>query len=266
MVLCVLYLNIEKSKHLDAVIQLLREKKPDVACFAEAMAEDVKKIASQFGYELAFAPLVVVEEGENKDQSGSAILSRYPMRETKKYRYDDNTSEELPVYTESKTAPQNGKRPADRFLYHNALLAASLQYEKDRVVTIATTHFPVVDHGGLGSSDHELNEVKDVRDVEHASIYLDRLISIIRSLRAPLVFTADLNNARGEYVYNEIAHELIDIVPRSVSSTIDPQLHRKPYLKMLVDTIMTSAEVSVKNFEIIEGVSDHKALLASLLI
>jgi hypothetical protein len=33
----IIHLNIERSKHIDTVLQLLKKQQPDVACFAEAM-------------------------------------------------------------------------------------------------------------------------------------------------------------------------------------------------------------------------------------
>jgi len=136
----------------------------------------------------------------------------------------------------------------------------------DSLLIISTTHFPVADHSTLGLFDHELSYIGDINEIENTRNYLDRLISIIRSINRPLIFTADLNNARGEYVYDTLAHELIDIVPDTVISTIDPKLHRCPNLNLLVDTIMISSNISVDEFEIIEGVSDHKALIVSLNI
>jgi len=88
----------------------------------------------------------------------------------------------------------------------------------------------------------------------------------LRTLKNPLIFTADLNNARGEYVYDTIADELIDIIPKSISSTIDPKLHRKANLKLVVDTIMISPDILVEDFKIIENISDHKALISILKI
>jgi hypothetical protein len=148
-------------------------------------------------------------------------------------------------------------------LYHNSLLTVSISVG-DTLVTVATTHFPVTDHSLPSLSDHNFSDLEGVDDVEHARVYLDRLIKIIRTLPAPIIFTSDLNNTRGEYVYDTLAHELVDIVPTSLISSIDPELHRRPDLQLMVDTIMTTPDVVVENFEIVQGVSDHKAFVAFL--
>ena len=260
MKLSVLHLNIERDNHTDAVVHLLEEKKPDVVCFEEAMLREVKIMASKLGYEWAFTPMVAIKE----DKEGPAILSRFPIQKTKEYRYDDNKSEELPRRAKDDVLSKGDKRPEDRFQYFSTLLAVFLKCPDNSLVTVATTHFPVTDHSTPGLHDHEFNNINEVGEIEYTRGYLDRLIPIIRELNEPIIFTADVNNTRGEYVYDALAHELIDIVPQTLVSSIDPTLHRKPNLKLMVDTIMVSPSVSVKNFEVIEGVSDHKAFFTTL--
>ncbi len=259
----IIHLNIEKSKHLDSVFDLLKEQQPDVVCLEEVMYSDMNRLTSELGYELAFAPLVTIKNENGEDKEGSAILSRIPIIETKIYRYDDQINTELPTYIEGQFVLSNGKREKERWLYHNSLLTVTILIS-GKTVTISTTHFPVTDHGLPRLPDHTLPDLDYIDDIEHARVYLDRLITIINKITTPLVFTSDLNNTRSEYVYTRLAHELIDLVPDSVSSTIDPKLHRVPGLQLVVDTIMVSPDVSVKNFEVIEGVSDHKAFIALL--
>jgi endonuclease/exonuclease/phosphatase family metal-dependent hydrolase len=267
MILNIIHLNTERDKHTDKVIKLLKNKKPDVVCLAEAMIKDVKLIATKLGYEFAFAPLFIVnDEKYTNEEQGSAILSKYPIKEVNKYRYDDGNLKEIPVRSVSELISKDGGRPKDRFDYFYTLLTALIEMEKGKNVTISTTHFPVVDRAISGLEGHNLNELGSVDEIEHSELYLERLIKIIRNLKYPLVFTSDLNNPRGDYFYDSIAHELVDIVPQTVDSTIDPAFHRISNLKLPVDTIMVSPEISANNFEVIEGVSDHKALFASINI
>jgi hypothetical protein len=259
----IIHLNIEKSKHLDSVFDLLKEQQPDVVCLEEVMYSDMKRFTSELGYELVFAPLVIIKNEKGEDNEGSAILSRIPVVETKIYRYDDQVNTELPTYIEGQFVLSNGKREKERWLYHNSLLTVTILINGE-IVTISTTHFPVTDHGLPGLPEHTLPDLDYIDDIEHARVYLDRLISIINKITTPLVFTSDLNNTRNEYVYTTLAHELVDLVPNSVNSTLDSKLHRIPGLQLVVDTIMVSPDVSVKDFKIIEGVSDHKAFIALL--
>ena len=264
MTLDVLHVNIERDKHIDAIATLLKERNPHVVCFAEAMYTDVAAISSQLGYAFVFAPLFLLENGSKSDQEGSAILSKYPILKTEKYGYNDAAKEITLERMLEGLVVKNGERPADRFFWNYTLLTALIQIDEQKTVTISTTHFPVTDHSAQGYEDHVIKSLQNIDDMEHSKIYLDKLVGIIRSLRAPLVFTADLNNPRGEYFYDTLAHELVDHVPPALTSSIDPTLHKTKGLNLVVDTIMTSPDVSAQSLEVIEGVSDHKAFLAML--
>ena len=266
MILKILHLNIERDNHIDAVINLLKRKKPDIACFEEAKYKDVEKIAEEFKYYFAFSPRVVINDNNVIGEEGSVIFSKYPIQETKIERYDDKVFKDVPVHTLEEIRTKDGKRPVDRFFDYYALLSISIKSDDNKKITISTTHFPVVDHIIPGLEEHHLGGVENLREIEHARLYLKRLVHLIRKLPDPVIFTSDLNNTRGEFFYDKVAQELVDIVPNDVVSTLDPKLHRKSELKLVVDTIMTSHQVSVENFEIIEGVSDHKALFALLKI
>ena len=263
----ILHLNIERDGHIRAVLKLLQDKKPDIICFAEAMHKNVESIACDLNYHFTFAPRVIFKDHINNDEEGSAILSKYPISDIQKHIYNDKPLDKTPEHTvEENLVEKKGKRPEDRFLLNYTLLTVSIKLNEKENIIVATTHFPVTDHTEPGYKDHEILSLKNVDDMEHSEIYLERLIKLIRSTNSPLVFTADLNNARGEYFYDSIAHELVDRVPISLESSIDPNLHRVKNLKLVVDTIMTSPDFSVKSFQVVEGVSDHKAFLASLEI
>lgn len=266
MIIKLIHLNIERSKHIDKVFALLKNERPNIVCFQEAIYEDMRSMAKKLGYELAFAPLLTLKEGKKKKQEGSIILSKYPMKNIRKCRYDDKILQKVPVCTEEDILSKDGVRPEGRFSYFNTLLIAEIQITKTKTITVATTHFPVADRSTPGLPDHELKTIKNVMEIGHTRTYLDRLIKLIRELPKPIIFTSDLNNNRGEYFYDSIAHELIDIVPSSVNSTIDPSLHRKPKLELMVDTIMVSPGITVEDFKVIEGISDHKVFFASLRV
>lgn len=264
MILNVLHLNIERNKHLDSVHTLIQEKNPDIICLQEIMYKDAVKLASDFGCGLAFSPLLSIKNGDNQDNQGSAIMSHYPIRDINIHRYDDDKNIDVPVHSDDEVISHNGKRPNDRFMYHYAVLEVLVQCDAYKIVTVATTHFPVVDHHGHKLPDHDLSKLKSIKEIEKTNEYLDRVLNVIRKLQSPIIFTADLNNARGDFVYDSIAHELVDTVPLEVDSTIDPKIHRVKKLKLVVDTIMTSQNIELNSFELIEGVSDHKALIAHL--
>ncbi len=262
----ILHLNIERNNHIDKLKNLIKENNPHIICLAEAMYKDIQKIATDFQYQFAFAPLILLKDEDNTDQEGSAILSKYPILEINKHRYDDYISDTTPIVSIDDLISKNGERPKNRFEYNYTLLTASIKLNENQNITVSTTHFPITDHNSPGHKNHEMKNLLNIDDIEHSNVCIDRLIKIIRSVNGPIIFTADLNNPRGEYIYDLLAHELIDIVPISLKSSIDPNLHRVKNLELLVDTIMVSSDFTIESFKVIEGVSDHKAFIASLNI
>lgn len=198
---------------------------------------DVLKFSSTLGYEFAFAPLILLKNATESDQEGSAILSKYKILEIQKNRYDDGAQKNIPYFSVEDLNMKNGERPKKRFLYHYTLLTALVELKGKKKVTISTTHFLVTDHTTPGHKDHEIKSLKNIDDIEHSKIFLNRLIKIIDSINTPIVFTSDLNNPRGEYFYDLLAHELVDQVPVSLKSSIDPKINRVKNLKLLVDTM-----------------------------
>jgi endonuclease/exonuclease/phosphatase family metal-dependent hydrolase len=255
----VLHLNIERDKHLDKIRGLIKEQTPDVICFSEAVEADVKNISKEFKYDYKFSHLVKTGRG----LQGSAIFSKLPILNSSNLRYDENPVEVVPL-VDIEHDSKDGNRAANRFLYHYSLLSIVLENDKGKKITIATTHFPVADHSTPGYEDHTFDESSDIREVNHARKYFDNFLSLVRKMSSPLVFTADLNNPRGEYVYDTLAHELVDLTPKEVKSTLDPVLYRFKKLNLVVDTIMTSPDILTNSVVLIENVSDHKALIAEL--
>lgn len=259
-----IHLNVQKHKHAQLVHDFLVKEKADVVCLEEAMQKDVEALSKELGYQMFIAPLDFIKEGQGREAEGPVILTKLSVLENNKYLYNDNPSAKTPLVKEDEMGMKDGNRPANRFSYTNSLLTARVKTLLGQELTVATTHFPVIDHSTPGLGDHEFDEMQDVRDVEHGSVILERLILILRSLPSPLIFTADLNNARGEYAYDSLAHELVDVVPQSLKSSIDPKLHRVKGLELMVDAVMTSPDLKVLDFKVVEGVSDHKGFVVTI--
>ncbi len=263
MKLKIIHLNIEGDKHIETITRLFDSEKADVICLCEVAESNAQKWAEMFGYEFVFSPLFNSSDGKH----GSAILSKKPILESSNLRYDDNGRDDLLFITfNNDHISTDYKRPKDRFLYHYALLTATIKSDEGKKVTISTTHFPVTDHFALGLPDHVYNKLSDIEEVNHTRMLFDKFMSNIRSIPNPIIFTADINNPRGEYIYDTLAHELIDLTPRDTISTIDPDLHYRKGLSLVVDTIMISHDIQAEKVEVVSGVSDHKAIVALLEI
>ncbi len=263
----VLHLNIERDRHIKSTHDLIISRTPDVVCLEEAMENNVKDLASEFDYHYVYSPLVSVYRGETfVDQEGSAILSKFPIIEKNIFPYGKHTPGEPPHYDPYVLLSAYNRRTSERYGYHYAVLLAKVQLESGEMINITTTHFPVVDHQTPEHEDHVLDKIERVDEIDLFRTYFDQFINIIKNLKSPLVFTADMNNQRGEFIYDTLAHTLDDLTPKNIDSTIDPLIHRRKDLKLVVDTIMISSDLQSNEAEIIEGISDHKALLAHIFL
>jgi exonuclease III len=248
-------------------MDLISSKQPDIICLQEAIEENVREISNALNYKMIFSPYVIIDYGNKKSCAGISILSKNTLSNIKILRYDSNDTTNLPIQSiDNIDQKKDGKRSGDRFKFFSSILSGSITIENKRV-TIATTHFPVADHTSRGHIDHSLNNIDCIEDILIVREYFDRFMKQTDALDRPLIFTADLNNPRGEYIYDTLAHSLIDLMPKEIESTIDPNVHRMgDQLKLVVDTIMVSPEISPSSIEIIEGVSDHKAVFANINI
>ena len=257
----IIHLNIERDKHIEAITEFFGSETADIVCICEASESDTKNFAEKFGYEFVFSPIMESQVGKY----GSAILSKKPILESANLRYDDNLSDNLPFVTFNNDYKNTDyKRPKDRFLYHYALLTITIKNDKGEKITISTTHFPVTDHFSPGLPDHVYNEPSDIEELDHTRMIFDKFMAVIKSISTPLIFTADLNNPRGEYIYDTLAHELVDLTPKDLISSIDPDLHYRKGLSLVVDTIMISQNIQSGMAKVVSGVSDHKAIVALL--
>jgi exonuclease III len=257
----IIHLNIERDKHIETVTKFFDSEKADIICLCEVAESSAQKWAKMFGYEFVFSALFNSSDGKY----GSAILSKKSILESSNLRYDEEISNNLPFITFNNDYKNTDyKRPKDRFLYHYAVLTITVENDKGKKITISTTHFPVTDHFSPGLPDHVYNEPSDIEELNHTRVLFDKFMSLIKNISNPIIFTADINNPRGEYVYDTLAHELIDLTPQDVVSTIDPDLHYRKGLSLVVDTIMISPDVQAEKVNVISGVSDHKAIIALL--
>lgn len=261
MILKILQINIENDKHLDKIINLVKEKDPDIVCMQEVVVDSWVYVLENMGYSFCFAPMLVLDGKEE----GVLIFSKYKILKNKVFRYDLNKGNTLPVFNKKDLALIDGVRPWCRFLYHFVLLNTSLEIN-NIVFNVVTTHFPVADHVVPDLPFHMFKDNQNLIDLLCIRNHFDLFIQNLSKIKKPLIFTADLNTPRGSFIYDDLAHLLVDWVPQNLNTTLDSKNHRVKELNLVVDTIMTSQDFDLINFEVIEGVSDHKALLATLEI
>ena len=240
MPISLLTLNIEGDNHLDKIQQLIDEKHPDVVCFQEIYKADLPIFQKQLQVKSVFVPSSRIES-ENKfrlkpkGEWGVAIFSRIPLFTAHIHAYVGELNH-VPVY-------ENGEPN----LTNRVVIVAKFHLD-NKPLYIATTHFTWADKG-------------DATELQHKN--LDQLLQVVESYR-PLVFCGDFNAPRGKSVFERLATEFTDNIPTHVTSSIDPDLHRVKGIELMVDGMFSSPGIHVNDVEVIQGVSDHKAVFGRI--
>ena len=228
-----LTLNIENDRHLDRVEAAIAEHLPDVVCLQEALEANCARLASAGGYDVKFAlgGRQPKPPGEERNW-GMAVLTRIPVRRQVESCYAAD--------------------PVVRVLRHpddtrRFLLVTELEHQ-GRPYRIAATHFTWTPDGQIS----ELQKADFVR--------LQRVLAGY----ADYVLCGDFNAPRGREMFGKFVDELglLDHLPADVTSTLDGRFHRAGPLELVVDTIFSTPEYWVTNTRVLDGISDHKGIMA----
>ena len=112
-------------------------------------------------------------------------------------------------------------------------------------LTIATTHFPWSDDA-------------QTRDFQRTAC--DSLLRLLEG--RSLVLAGDFNAPRGREIFERLAARWTDNIPSTVTSSLDPFLHRAAPLALMVDGIFSTPDYLVSDVKLHQGVSDHCAITA----
>ncbi|MEX0896193.1 MAG: endonuclease/exonuclease/phosphatase family protein [Patescibacteria group bacterium] len=230
-------LNIEGNKHFDRWLPVVKEKKPEVVCLQEVFEIDLPHIQQELGMQAVFAPMLRYES-ENKYAIpargvwGVALLTAASLEEVRVDYYSG--SEEVLSFAE----PNDASR----------VLLSTVIHKGAQNYTVGTTHF-------TWSSNGEINEAqaKDIAALEKLLESYDELI-----------LCGDFNAPRGKDIHNRLAQLMQSVVPESETTTIDGEFHYAGRLQLVVDDIFLTAGYQLQSVEVIEGVSDHKAIWAEI--
>lgn len=227
-------LNIEGDRHLERWPDPVKDFAPTIVCLQEVFRANLDEIAKLLEMQLvAFAPSLRVENENDYGISplgvwGPAVfaLPNLEVLATSHYYAGDEN-----VKTFGK--PNDASR---------AVIVSSVEENGVRF-TVANTHFTWSPGGS--STDEQLRDAKALREI--LAGYPD------------YVLVGDLNAPRDGKTFAYLREGLIDHIPATVTTTIDPKLHYAGALQLVVDAVLStheySAQVSVR-----DGLSDHQGL------
>ncbi len=235
-------LNIERNKHLKSVLDFLKKESPDVVCLQEAMRDSAQVMAKNVGMYITFTPMAILsgfEEDAEMKEWGVAILTKEKHKVLGMHYYQGTS--ELQVY-------KSGKWDTS---FHSLIsrVAPVVSFSKNnKEFVISTTHFTYTPDGfpdewQINSSDNLINKLSQYEDI---------------------ILCGDFNVPRGNEIYDKFNNNFIDNIPQKYDSSIDPELHRVPGLKRMVDYMWTRGGYSVGSINFKNGISDHMAIVAEV--
>jgi endonuclease/exonuclease/phosphatase family metal-dependent hydrolase len=230
-----LTLNIEADRHLDRVEATIAEHLPDVVCLQEVLESDCARLASAGRYDVKFSLSAHLPKWSGGHRNwGVAVLSRVPVRDQREYYYSENAR--IRVVSE----PNDVRR-----------VVVMTEFDHlGQPYRIATTHFTWSPDGHI---------------IELQTADFGRLSRVL-SAYPDYALCGDFNAPRGREMFDKFIDELglIDHLPASVTSTLDPKFHRAKGLELAVDTIFSTPQYRVTETRVLEGISDHKGILARI--
>lgn len=234
-------LNIYGNRFLDRQVVFFQKEQPDVLCLQEVFEQDLPLFEKALGMKSAFIALGHINE-ENKYGDaprgpwGIAILSSFPMDNVQHsfYQYERAEDSLFPILGGPETLAR-------------ALLWVNI-FKDNVTTTVATTHF---------------TWAPDAKPTDLQFESLNVLLPLLNGI-PEFVLTGDFNAPRGYAIFDKIASLYTDNIPKDVTTTIDQNLHRVKGLQLVIDALFSTPQYSVDQVRVIDGVSDHCAVGATI--
>lgn len=236
----ILTLNIEGEKHLTEIQALVKTEKPDIICFQEIFEKDFHQFRDNLKISGLFQPTIDVNAPgrpgyQERGIMGVAMLGSLKGEFQGSY-YFKRRSKSVPLYS---GLPNAG---------HRVLVWQTINTPKENL-TVATTHFTWSKGGKTTKKQRK----------ELCSLF--KLLDKVK----PDILCGDFNAPRGGAIFAALSKRYTDNIPQSTTSTIDSLLHYShKKIDLVVDGFFTKPMCKVTRIRLIDGVSDHKAIIGTV--
>lgn len=236
-------LNIEVNRHHHTVLPFLKKEKPDVVCIQELLDIDFDRYKKELGMQGIFKVFRYVNysypDKINGQKHGVAIFAK-KILDAGNVFYFGNESNILKPFKEYLSDENNSK---------NAVLVwANIMGNDNKIYKIINTHLPVTKEGE--STPYQLEVV-------------DALLEELASFE-DFVLCGDMNAPRGRESFSRLAKIYKDNIPLHYKTSIDQNLHRVKGIMFMVDGLFTTKGYIASDVNLVEGVSDHMAVVAEI--
>ncbi len=235
----VISVNIEGDNHFDTVFAFIERENPDVVCMQEVYEVDLPLFCTRLSPTYRYLPLSTVSAPNpfrkaQKGAEGVVIFSKLPIHDSGSFYYESE-----PIDTTILDSRPEGSR--------RGLVWIDIEVG-GKIYRIATTHFTWSWKG-------------EVTTLQKAD-----LGNLMRELEAvkPTLLCGDFNTPRGSEIFDHLATVFTDMIPPTVTTTIDQNLHRVSGIQFVVDGFFVAPGYTASNVRVLDGVSDHCALVGEL--
>lgn len=235
-------LNIECNRNFDRFLPFLKKQKPEIVLLQEVLDKDISYIEEALGMQSSFAPIARWCRDDIDCKLGMATFSSLPIVNMKT-EYYRGRHDNLPII-----------RPGEAEKIPRALLITEIVKEKEKdkkkeSFCFINTHFTWTPDGKPNEQQYQDLEI---------------LLHLLQGI-PDFVLCGDFNAPRGMIVFDTLAAKYKDNIPLHITTTIDKNLHRAGDLNLVVDGLFTTPGYHVESVEIVDGLSDHCAIIAKVV-
>ncbi len=237
-------INIENNLHTKTVLSLIHKEQPDVVCMQELLEEDFEFYRNELNFSGVYKPQLWISDKFRNfhlrgKRHGVAIFAKNILESGYEYYTgsEENVSKSFEEYINN-----------EKYQDNHILLWADVTDANGATFRFATTHFTITEHGE--------SSPKQLADLELLLKALDPL--------GEFIFCGDLNAPRGNETFTRIANKYKDNIPLEYKTSIDQNLHRVKGIMFMVDGLFTTPIYKASNVKLVDGVSDHLAIVAQI--
>lgn len=232
--------NIAGHKFIDRVIPFLASAAADVICLQEVFERDFNVLKEKLNMSGDFVAMTLITEASQTLTGsvgilGIGVLTKLQARDAQKlYYYGDG--ENVPVKADN-------QKDIYRVLLHAILSKGAEKF------AVGTTHFTWTPDGEADDLQRE---------------HLKGLLKILDTI-PEIILCGDFNAPRRREIFSALAKRFRDNIPQEYETSLDGDLHYAgPQLKVMVDGLFTTPEYRAEKVELVNGVSDHCAIVANI--
>ncbi len=236
-------INIQTNLHNETVLAFLKKEKADVVCIQELLEEDFDYYKKELNFNGIYQPWYYINNPLYKELEGKkmgiAILANSIIDSGSFFctGREENILKTFDEYKSNKELQKN-----------NAIVWVNIKNNDGVLYKFITTHLPVTHHGECTPYQLEV---------------IDSLLVHLNTM-GEFVLCGDTNAPRGKESFSRLAKKYKDNIPLEYKTSIDQNLHKVKGIQFMVDCLFTTPLYKTSDVKLVDGVSDHMAVVANI--